>query len=203
MPRITDYTTLISQIDGAAGWLHRTDLTDRLPEFVQLAETDMQVRCKLVEFEASATVAVVAGVGTLPTDLVAMRSIYWDGDLKRPLRYITPDRFDSKRNESSNSPNDYTITGLELRISGSASGNAVLTYSARFTPLSDADPINSLITNYPDVYLYGTLYQAALYREDDAAVQKYGALFTNAVTRINKDTRDRKYAGATLQVRPR
>lgn len=201
MPIITDYASLVTELDGVAGWLHRGSLTARIPVFIQLCESDMQVRCKLVEFEASLAINVVAGIGVLPTDLVAMRSVYWSGNLSKPLRYVTPDMYDALRNSSA-TPDYYTITGLSIKVAPLATGSVVATYNARFTAL-DSTHTNSLITNFPDVYLYGVLYQAALYSEDDAKAQKYGTLFNAVIGRIKTNNQDRKYAGATLQVRAR
>jgi hypothetical protein len=199
---ITSYSTLVSEIDGASGWLHRT-LTDRIPQFVQMCEADMQTRCKLVEFEASATVTITAGVGTLPTDLVAMRSVYWDGSPDYPLEYLTPAQFDAMRGSDTGDGYYYTISGSTIRTTPMGSGSVVLTYNARFTPISASNQTNSIITNYPDAYLFGTMAQAGLYLVDDAMAQKWGALFTNALARINSDNEQRKYAGATLAVRAR
>lgn len=200
---ITNYATLVTALDGTTGWSHRGDITARIPEFIALAEADMQVRCKLVDFEATGTVAVVAGVGALPADFNGMRSVYWDGDVKTPLRYVVPDRFDSYRNDTGDTPNYYTISGASLLVNQAASGNAKLTYQAKFTAISGAVATNALITNFPDVYLHGTLAQIALWAEDDVKAQRELSLMDAVVNRIRTNNADRKYAGGTLQVRPR
>lgn len=198
---ITSYTTLLAAVNSDYGWLHRDDLDDRMPEFVQLTESALQVRCKILDFETSATVTVTSGTGTLPTDWVGARSLYWSGDLAKPLTYITPDRFDALRNDNA-TPSFYTITGTSLKVAPSASGDLVATYLARFTPISASNETNVLITRFPDVYLWGVMTHASLYLQDDAAYQKYGQLFSGAIDRINTDNQERKYAGP-LQVRAR
>lgn len=107
---ITNYTQLQASV---IDWSFRTDMASRLPEFIQLCESDMQVRCKLVDFEASATITVTAGLGTLPSGFTGMRAIYWDGDTTRPLKYVTPDQFDKLSNYSGQGY-WYTITGTSL-----------------------------------------------------------------------------------------
>lgn len=199
---ITSYTTLVTALDGKTGYLHRSDVTAKIPDWIALAESDMQVRCKLLEFETSAAVAIVAGVGSIPSDLVGMRSIYWDGNPKQPLGYIPPDRFDLLRNLN-DSPRYYTLVGTQLRIAPSATGNAVLTYHARFTGISSTMGTNSIINNFPEAYLFGTLYQAALWEEDDDKAAKNKGLLDEAIARIHTNNTERKWAGATLQVRPR
>lgn len=187
---------------AVASFLHRDDLTSTIPDFITLAESELQIRCKLMEFESTATIVLSSGSGTLPTDFVGMRSLYWDGNTKQALTYISPDRFDSLRNNSGGTPGFYTISGTTLRLNEGASGNAIATYNARFTVLSDSNTTNSLLTNYPDAYLYGALKHACIYTQDDAGIQKYGVLFNAACDRVISNNKDRKYAGP-LQVRPR
>ena len=185
---------------AVASWLHRDDLTTEIVDFITLAETTMQTRCKLVDFEASATVTITSGSGSLPSGFAGMRSCYWDGDSDRALKYITPLRYDAMRDEATD-PVYYTISGSTIRVSPIATGSLVMTYHARFTPLSDAATSNYILTNYPDAYLYGALAQASVHTMDDANAQKYGALFSGVIDRIKTDNRDRKYAGPlTVQV---
>lgn len=186
--------------DEVAAWSHRSDLTARIPNFIVLCESDMQVRCKLVEFEGIATVAIVDGVGTLPTGFTGMRSIYWDGDMDRSLRYLSPAKFESKRNESGLA-SWYTLSGTSIYTSPAGDGDVVMRYKARFVPLSDTDTTNVLLTNYPDAYLQGSLVQLHTFTKNSKARQEANELYEAAVQRIVIDNNQRKYAGASLAVR--
>jgi len=199
---ITNYSTLVTALDGKSGYLHRSDVTAKIPDWIALAESDMQVRCKLLEFETTATVSVTAGAGSLPSDFVGMRSIYWDGNTKVPLDFIAPARFDLLRNVSGE-PRYYTLVGTQVRVAPSATGNVAMTYQARFTAISSTMGTNSIINNFPEAYLYGAMAQAAIWEEDDEKATKYLGLMDAAVSRIRSNNTHRKYAGATLQVRPR
>jgi hypothetical protein len=197
-------TTNAELIAAVASWDHRTGnaaYEALIPDFIALCEADLQARCKLLEFETSSTVTITAGVGTLPTGFVAMRSVYWDGDPDRPLSYLTPEQFDALRGSDSGDGHYYTISGSTIRTTPMGAGSVVTTHSARLTAL--ASGVNAILTNFPDAYLYGSLYQAALWRVDDPAGQKWLALFNKAVDRINDNNEQRKYAGAPLQVRAR
>ena len=195
---ITNYTNLQTEI---ANWLHRDDLTAEIVDFIALCESTLQVRCKLLEFEATATVTITAGVGTLPTGFVGMRSIYWNDSLSQPLQYITPEQFDAMRSWGDGDTYFYTISGSTIRTSNTETGSAIMTYYARFVPLSGSNATNAILTNFPDAYLYGSLVQAFIYAQDDANAAKYSSLFSAAIDRINDNNEARKYAGATLQVR--
>lgn len=193
---ITDYATLQTSI---ADWSYRTDMTTRIPEFIQLCESDMQVRCKLVDFEDVATVVMTAGVGTLPTDFNGIRSVYWDGDLAKPLKYVVPDKFDFVANESGTGIY-YTITGTSIKTAPKTDGNVVMTYKARFTPLSGSNTTNVILEKYPDAYLHGALLQLATFVKDKEAMASKAMLYEAVIDRIKSDNAQRKFSGP-LEVR--
>ena len=196
---ISNYSELQAAV---IDWSYRTDMSARVPDFIALCESDMQVRCKLLEFEASATVAITAGLGTLPTGFTGMRAAYWDGDSEKPLRYITPDRYDAYLNTAGTGVY-YTIVGTQIKVVPQTAGNVIMTYKARFTPLSSSNTTNVLMTNYPDAYLHGTLLQLRTFCKDAQGMRDEAALFEACVDRIRMDNNQRKYAGATLEVRAR
>jgi hypothetical protein len=196
---IVDYDSL--QL-GVAAWLHRDDLTASIPDFIALAEADMNVRCKLVDFETTASITITSGFGTLPTGFIGMRSIYWDSDPDYPLIYVTPEKFDDLRGNDSGDAYYYTISGTTVRTTPMGSGTAVATYLSQFTSLSGSNETNSLLSNFPDAYLYGACHHGCVYTNDDPNAQKYLGLFNSAIERINQNNADKKWAGP-LAVRTR
>lgn len=195
---ISTATELKSAFDNWGDRAGDTSVTGRYDEFIVLAEAYMQRELKLLEFEGTASITITAGVGTLPTDYLGMRSIYWDGDTDRLLQYITPAEFDRLRNESG-STSFYTISGTTIRTSPPEDGTAKATYNAKFTALATT---NTLLTTHPDVYLYGGLRQLSIYVRDDADAAKYTALLNECVRSIQVNNAQRKFAGP-LQVRAR
>ena len=196
---ISTYTELQSEV---IDWSYRTDLDSRVPNFIALCESDLQVRCKLVDFETSSTVTITSGVGSLPTGFSGMRAAYWQGDVTKPLKYVAPDRYDALTNESGDAV-WYTITGRSIKVAPQGDGYVVMTYKARFTPLSATNTTNVILTNYPDAYLHGTLLQLRTFTKDRQGMADELALYEAAVKRIEIDNNQRKYAGATLEVKPR
>lgn len=184
-----------------AGELHRTDLTTKIIDFVSQCESRLQKVCKLVEFEASGSVAVTNGTGTLPTDYAGMRSAHWSYSPERPLTYITPDRFAALLRESG-VPDNYTIVGSSIKVAPGLTGTLTIDYKARFSPLSDNNTTNSLLTNHPNVYLYGSLIYAGFHTRDSGLVASAREMFNDEVSLVRMDNAERKY-GSALQVRPR
>lgn len=199
---ITTYAELQTAI---ATWEHRTGdttYTNSVTDFIALCEADMQVRCKLLEFETTSTVTITSGTGSLPTGFLGIRSAYWVASPNYPLRYVTPDKYDDLRGNDTGDADYYTISGSSILTTPMGSGSLVITGPVKFTALSGSNTTNAILSNFPDAYLYGTLYQGALFRQDDAAAQKWLALFDKAIDRINQNNEDRKFAGI-LAVRPR
>lgn len=182
-------------------WSYRTDLDSRIDNFIDLCEADLQVRCKLLEFEAVGSVTITAGAGTLPTGYTGARAVYWQGNLDKPLKYVTPDRYDQLANDSGEGVY-YTIVGTQIKTAPMTDGTVVMTYKARFTPLSDSNTTNVLLTNYPDAYLHGTLLQLRTFTKDRQGMADESALYEAAMKRIEIDNNQRKYANG-LEVRAR
>jgi hypothetical protein len=196
------YATLQAKV---VDLLHRTGdtaVTALAPDWIGYAESEMQTRIKLMEFETSATVTITAGSGTLPTGYVGMRSVYWVGSPNRPITYIPPEQYDAYRANDSGDGYYYTITGSTIRTTPMGDGSIVCTYLARFTPLSDSNTSNALLTNFPDLYVYGAMKHANVWTQDDAAVQKFGLMFNAVCDRVNDNNEQRKY-GQALAVRAR
>jgi hypothetical protein len=196
------FTTFSELKTAIASKLHRDDLEDEIEDAIALAETEMQVDCKLVEFETDSSITITSGSGTLPTGFLGFRSVYWNGDTKQPLFPAAPGYFDALRNNTGGSPSVYVISGSTIRLNEEASGTAVGIARVRFTPLSDSNTSNDLLTNHPDAYLYGALKHMAIHIVDGGLLEKAGILFNAAKGRIKTNNQDRRYAGP-LEVRAR
>lgn len=193
---IATYTELQTSIKN---WSKRTDLDALIPDFIMQAEVAMQTTAKLADTDTTATVSVSNGVGALPTGFLGARSAYWDGDMSRKLTYITPGQFDALRNNSG-SASYFTVIGTSIYVSPSNTGNLVLTYRKKFTPLSSTNISNEILIDYPDAYLHGALAQLFAYVMDNGRADYHGSLFATAVGRIKEDMNDKKYSGS-MQVR--
>lgn len=193
----TTYATLKTEI---ADFIERNDLTSVVDTFIDLCEAEMQRELKLLSFESSGTVTVTNGEGTLPAGFSAVRSVSWDGLPERQLHYVTPSRLRAVNATDPAFVSFYTITGNVFKVADDSSGTLNLTYMANFTPLSDGNTTNAILTNHPAAYLYGSLVHAAVYCKDFDGGVTYKGLFDAEMQKIKKDNNDKKFAGQ-LQVR--
>lgn len=195
---IGTYAELKTAIEN---WLHRgTSLSSYYDDFIDLCEADLQVRGKLTEWDTTATVSLTSGSGSLPSDFSHAISVtYPSGDYT--IDFIPQVAFDTyAAGGESGEPEYFTIRGSNLLVYPLVTASVTLAYTARFTALSDSATTNSLLTLFPDAYLYGSLVHASDFIKDDNGVQKYTALFEQAVNRVRKYAYDHKFSDG-LQMR--
>jgi len=191
---------------AAANWLDRSDLTDRIPEFIALAEARFNRELRIRDMETVSTaISTVAGTReySLPTGFVQMKEFHLSTDPLTPLAYITPEMMTRLWAGSATAkPQVFTIIADNVRLGPAP--DAVYTtsmlYYKTFTALSDSATTNEMLTNNPDVYLYGTLLEAEPFIMNDQRIQVWLGAFDRAVASIqNQDNKDR-HSGSNLRV---
>lgn len=200
MDKITSYSTLQLAV---AGMIHRTgdtDITDNLPLFIQLCESELHDEMLLRELEVEATLTL-----TISQNYVALPSLYvspialWlivDGErelLTPVLPQVLP--YDT----TSNQPEFWAVDGENIRFDCPAAS----AYSAKFRhratdALSASNTTNQLLLKRPDVYLWGTLKQVAIYTADDALLQKSTPMY-EAAKRSTKAAENRARGNVPLR----
>ena len=191
---------------AAANWLDRSDLTDRIPEFIVLAEARFNRVLRIRDMETVST-AISTAAGTreydLPTGFVQMREFHLSTDPLTPLSYITPEMMSRIwAGSSQGKPEVFTVIADKVRLGPNP--DAVYTtsmlYYKKITALSDSATTNDMLTNNPDIYLYGTLLEATPFIMQDERVGLWLAAFEKAVNDIqNQDNKDR-HSGSQLRV---
>lgn len=190
---VTNYTDLQTEVLSNS---NRSNLSSLVPTFIQMAEADMKRRLKLVELEGTSSITITSGTGSLPSDFSQALDVYWDASTDQPLRYLTIHQFNTKRPSlTDGSPLYYTITGSSLKVLPADTGTAVLTYTARLTALSGSNTTNTIITNYPDAYFFGTLKHLYHHTRNWEAKAQQAAEFDRVIDQIISDQLDRKYSG--------
>ena len=199
---INTYSTLQTAV---ANWLDRNDLTDRIPEFVALAEATFNRVLRLRAMETTVADATPSGSkeDALPTGYLQMREIHLATTPVVSLAYITPEiMYRIRAGSTSGKPNSYTIVGDNILFGPTPDGayDYSMTYYKAFDALSDAAPTNWLITNAPDLYLYGALLQAEPFLMNDERV----ALWERGVRQVindlqQQDDKDR-HSGSEMRV---
>ena len=83
-------------------------------------------------------------------------------------------------------PRYFGIVGGQIRLvpTPDATYATELVYYAKLTKLSASVATNFLLASSPDIYLYGSLLQAAPYLQDDARIPVWSSLYDRALTDV-------------------
>ena len=200
---ISNYSELKSAI---ADWLDRTDLTDSIPDFITLAETrhrrDFKIR--RMETRVTANTIVDSEYYTLPDYFVAMRNIQLNTNPKTSLEYLTPEQMDRiHAGSTKGKPKAYSIIGnnIQLRPLPDSVYQIEMLYFKYFTPLSDSNTTNDMLTYHPDAYLYGALVEAEPYLQNDKRIQVWAGYYERAKKDIIDSNERDRHSGVTPTTR--
>jgi hypothetical protein len=200
---ITTYAELQTAL---ANWLNRSDLTSRIPEFIALAEADMNRQLRTQDQITSLSATAATASVTLPTDfLEALYVTLGDDDIGGDIRQsdLTGNKivYDAT---SAGPPKNYAIAGSTLYFSRwSESMTYGLIYYAKIPALTDSNTTNWLLTKAPDAYLYGALTHASPYLMDDDRAAMWATAYGNAIDGLNKASERARFGGGPLNRRVR
>lgn len=200
---IANYTELEAAV---ANWLDRDDLTARIPEFISLCEARFNRTLRLRAMETLDTsVSTVAGTNTiaLPTGYVQMRDFHLTTSPLTQLQYLTPEMM-VRLNAGSQQgkPATYTIIGDNIRLGPTPDVvyTTSMLYYKTFDPLSRSAPTNWVITNAPDVYLYGALLEAEPFLMNDARTQLWAQALKESINTLQEQDNKDRHSGSVLRV---
>ena len=190
---------------SVANFMHRSDLTSMIPDFIRMAESNLSADITARAMDTKTNLATVSGTSTvaLPTDMVDMRRLQIVSSYNTVLKYVSPDELSADYNANlTGVPQVFAIVGgnIELAPIPDAAYTLELTYKQRIPALSDSNTTNWLLTAWPDAYLYATLIAARVYILDDGKVPMFQALYKEAVSNINSVD---WYNGSTMRVKAR
>lgn len=178
--------TTYSELKTAIGdWLNRSDLTTAIPNFISLAEAQMnrQIRHRKMVTRADATLDTP--YFAVPSDWMENIRFQLNTNPITPLVYVTPEQLieDSQVYITSGQPMFYTMVGQQFQVLPAPDGEYTgeLLYYAKIPALSDAAPTNWLLTEAPDIYLYAALTQSAPYLKEDERIGVWAGLYQTLV----------------------
>lgn len=198
--------TLAGLKASVADFLNRADLTASIPDFIALAESQMsrRLRCRRMVQRFYAVVPASSEFVDLPSDFIGPLDMMTGGTHMRRLKYLEPDSLALIKANTCFSDTEctiyYSIVGNTLRFLPVPPSDMTveLVYWSRVPALTDAAPSNWVLTDNPDIYLYGALTQSAPYLKDDARATVWGTLFTQAIADCNAND---PMPGDTAQMR--
>jgi hypothetical protein len=203
---LTNYTGLKASI---ADFLNRDDLTAVIPDFVALAEAQINrdIRHWKMEARSSGQQSVADEYMQIPADWVETIRLHLTGTGTSTVNLISRDAMADKRqanSDASGTPTNYTHADGQFQLypTPSVDTNFELLYYQKIPSLiTNTD--NWLLLEAPDVYLYGALLHSAPYLAEDARLAVWAQLYSAAVQRLNQTSEDAMFSGSGLTLKVR
>lgn len=194
---LSNFTELKASI---ASWLHRSDLTGQIPDFIALAEESISrdlAACPVM-WATSGLIALGQGANSvsLPADTLGLNWAKVVSPVEGVLDIAPPGatvRASDADTSQSGRPRVVAIAG-----SGGSDGAPTATiwpkadqaytlqfgYRAALPALSDGAPVNFILKRAPSLYLYGSLLAASPYMAQDERIPVWESRYRIAVESI-------------------
>ena len=201
-------TTFAELKSSIADFLNRDDLTSVIPDFITLAEADMNRNVRHWRQEARTSQTIDAQYEDLPSDFLEAVRYYVTSSDTNSLELISQGEMLERRERSLNTtgrPQYYAITAGQAEFYPTPDGTytAELYYVQRITALSDSNTSNWVLQYYPDAYLYGALVHSAPYLAEDNRTAVWSSLYQNAINAINMESEKAKFGGSGRRMKIR
>lgn len=189
-----------------ANWLSRSDLTSRIPEFIDLGEAriNQDLRCR--ENEKRITASISTQYFDIPTNFIEMSNFQLNTDPVQHLNYVSPEQMDIFRpTATTGQPKVYSIHGTEFQVKPipDTTYTAEMTYFYELTSMTSDTDTNTVLTKFPQLYLYASLISAEGFLDDDAKIATWNTLYENMIAKINGRDKIGRYSGTKLYAKPR
>ena len=191
--------------DQVSNFINKPDIDQTIDTFIDLAEADIKRKVRHWKMEKRATVDLDDQYSRVPTDWLENIRFYL---LSTPTSELTPisrrEMFDRRegRSNTTGRPEHYAMSdgAFEVYPTPDATYTAELLYYAENDALSSSNTTNWLLTDYPDVYLYGTLVHTAPFLGEDARLPIWAQLYQSALDGVNMASEKARYSGSGLRM---
>ena len=203
---LSNYTGLKASI---ADFLNRDDLTSVIPDFVSLAEAQINrdIRHWKMEARSSGQQDPADEYMQIPADWVETIRLHLTGTGTSVVNLVSRDSMADKREAQENAsgtPRIYTHANGQFQLfpTPDATTDFELLYYQKIPSLiTNTD--NWLLLEAPDVYLYGALLHSAPYLAEDARLAVWAQLYSAAIQRLNQTSEDAMFSGSGLTLKVR
>ena len=202
---LTNYTELQTSI---AEFLNRDDLAAKIPDFIVLAEAQMNAELRHWRMEKRATASLDSQYTAVPDDFIQPVRFSIVGTTISSLSQTDSKTITDLRtanNNPSGRPTEYSILdgSIEVYPTPDATYTLELLYYEKLDALNSGNPTNWVLTTYPNAYLYGSLLHSAPYLMEDQRINTWAQFYQKAIDDINQEAVNSKTAAAGRRIKIR
>lgn len=199
---ITTYDELKTAV---ADFLNRDDLATAIPTFISLAEAQIARDLRHWKQEKRVTTSVDERYENLPNDWLEIKFIALSTG--KMLQTISSSEMADLRSKSDSAgePRFVRMTAdqIELYPTPSKPTEISMLYYARIPALDASNTSSWLLSDAPDVLLYGALVHSAPYLADDNRAAIWGTLYLAAIEKLNLENQKGRITGPLKMGVPR
>lgn len=195
---ITDYASLQ---DAIADYADRTDLGRRIPMFIRAFEAQFSRDNNLQQMYVSSAALTpdANGAVTLPTDVANWDQFIWsNGGISGVLQIVTPAWAASLDQTTGMVPRFAYIQNGKLYVKPNGPCDVTVSYYQKLPNLSTTATTNWLIDKAPEVYLWGSLVQVAVYVKDAEDYALWNGKYQEALDSLTT-TDSGRWSGAAMR----
>jgi hypothetical protein len=203
---LSNYTELKASI---ADFLNRDDLTAVIPDFITLAESQLNRDVRHWKMEARSSGQQTGGDEYMqfPADWLETIRLHLTGTGTTVVNLVSRDSMADKRagqEDTAGTPIMYTHADGQFQLypTPSVDTDFELLYFQKIPSLS-SNSDNWLLLEAPDVYLYGALLHSAPYLAEDQRVAVWAQMYAASVQRLNESSEDARFSGSGLKLKVR
>lgn len=191
---LDSYTNLKTAL---VNWSKRTDALSHADDFIDLCESEMWRTLRIKEMEATATATATSKDLELPTGYIEMRRLrVLSGSEYYDLDYVTPNGLENKN--TSGIPKYFTVTS-QINFDRATTNTIEMQYYRKLTSLSASNASNDVLANFPDIYLYGSLWALWKWGADEEKSEYYYRLFMTAINGANNQDKSGRYTNPRMK----
>ena len=201
---LTTYALLKTTI---ANYLNRTDLTSYLGDFITLTESRMNREWRVREMvNTDTTTTTVAGTQSysLPSGFLEASAVIYQSNPYRTLRFMANGDFYRQYNvtQTSGLPTFFTIVGenILLGVAPDSAQTLQIDFYKTITALSESNTTNTILTNYPELYLYGALAESSPFLMQDERLDTWARLYKEALKNANLSSEKGSITSSPMQM---
>lgn len=201
---LTTYALLKTTI---ANYLNRTDLTSYLGDFITLTESRLNRELRVREMvNTDTTTTTVAGTQSysLPSGFLEASAVIYQSNPYRTLRFMANGDFYRQYNvtQTSGLPTFFTIVGekILLGVAPDSAKTLQIDFYKTLTPLSESNTTNTILTNYPELYLYGALAESSPFLMQDERLNTWAGLYKEALANANLSSQKGSITSSPMQM---
>ena len=189
-------TTYLGLRDAIESWSHRNDVASRLDDFIDLAESEMFRWLRIRDMETRSTATTNGRYLSLPPAFMEMRRLKMiSGAQYFELLQTTPEGMHIT--QDSGLPKLFIVSSqIEFDRVPDSTYTVEMQYYAKPTALSSSNTSNAVLTRFPSIYLFGSLWALYQWSLQEDKAEYFNQKFMQAIQSANREDKKGRHGPA-------